>query len=163
VEYFIKWRGFSSAYNTWEPKENVLDLRLIELFEESEMTDGTDASDDDRMELPNAGDLVYLAERIVKRRVKEVEVFRVSRKSANLEKFMGNLRGYKSNAAQPENIKETTTDTAINTNAAGKVAVHTTNFPIVEPTTHVADEIQIEQPTTSSLSDASNTTLGMML
>ncbi|XP_035707958.1 chromobox protein homolog 1 isoform X1 [Folsomia candida] len=71
VEYFIKWRGFSSAYNTWEPKENVLDLRLIELFEESEMTDGTDASDDDRMELPNAGDLVYLAERIVKRRVKE--------------------------------------------------------------------------------------------
>ncbi|OXA53970.1 hypothetical protein Fcan01_11685, partial [Folsomia candida] len=64
-----------------------------------------------------------------------------------------------SNAAQPENIKETTTDTAINTNAAGKVAMHTTIFPIVESTTHVADEIQIEQPTTSSLLDASNTTL----
>ncbi|XP_069703903.1 polycomb group protein Pc isoform X5 [Periplaneta americana] len=39
VEYFVKWKGWSQKHSTWEPEENILDVRLIDIFEQGQRGD----------------------------------------------------------------------------------------------------------------------------
>ena len=34
IEYFVKWKGYSSNFNTWEPESNILDPGLIQEYQE---------------------------------------------------------------------------------------------------------------------------------
>ena len=42
VEYLVKWEGYDTNENTWEPEENVLNKRLIEEFEQGRKISGND-------------------------------------------------------------------------------------------------------------------------
>ena len=32
LQYLVKWKGFTSKDNSWEPEENILDSRLIDNY-----------------------------------------------------------------------------------------------------------------------------------
>lgn len=36
--YLIKWKGYSKKNSTWEPRDNIIDAKLLEAFEEKEAT-----------------------------------------------------------------------------------------------------------------------------
>jgi len=44
VEYLIKWKGWGPKFSTWEPEENILDPRLIEIFEAKQESNETSGS-----------------------------------------------------------------------------------------------------------------------
>ncbi|XP_070580089.1 chromobox protein homolog 8-like [Ptychodera flava] len=69
VEYLVKWKGWSNKYNTWEPEDNILDDRLLVLFEKSlQDRDGkppltprkrsiSESQDGDQLEVPSDAEL----------------------------------------------------------------------------------------------------------
>lgn len=34
-QYYIKWRGYPSCWNSWEPEENILNSEILPLWEEA--------------------------------------------------------------------------------------------------------------------------------
>ena len=34
TEYFVKWKGYSSKSNSWEPESNILDPELVQKYQE---------------------------------------------------------------------------------------------------------------------------------
>merc|ERR1712226_100542 len=36
LQYLVKWKGYGSEENTWEPEDNIFDKKLIQEFEEKQ-------------------------------------------------------------------------------------------------------------------------------
>lgn len=51
VEFLLKWKGYPDSENCWEPEENIISKRLIQLFEEEEKK--KKGSTDDKPEQPD--------------------------------------------------------------------------------------------------------------
>ncbi|XP_064455934.1 uncharacterized protein LOC135366893 isoform X2 [Ornithodoros turicata] len=50
VEYLLKWKGYPDSENCWEPEENIISKRLIQLFEKEQAAlnkEPTDAQEDE--------------------------------------------------------------------------------------------------------------------
>merc|ERR1712083_68912 len=75
VSHLMKWKGYPSNLNTWEPSENVKHLDLIKLFEEDrEQNIGNSNGKSFRKSYSDAIGKIWDVEEVVKKRVKKGEV-----------------------------------------------------------------------------------------
>jgi hypothetical protein len=77
VSYLLKWKGYPSNQNTWEPSENVKHLDLIKLFEEDReqnLGNSNSKSKSFRKSYSDAIGKIWDVEEVVKKRVKKDEI-----------------------------------------------------------------------------------------
>merc|ERR1719188_2536289 len=74
VYYLIKWKGYSSKQNTWEPSENVENLDLIKFFEAARVKAQNESSSNKKSMKRSYYDAIgeiWEIEQVVRKRIKK--------------------------------------------------------------------------------------------
>merc|ERR1712018_1086747 len=74
--YLIKWKGYSSKQNSWEPSENVEHLDLVKFFEEQRKKHQSESSCKKSLKRSyyDAIGEIWEVEQVVRKRIKKGEI-----------------------------------------------------------------------------------------
>lgn len=167
----MKWKGWTTRYNTWEPEENILDTRLIHIFErsntsasikrgpkkkerhhdpdpetEEEDNDNETIPDDTQIEAPDLDKIVDRDEAKEKKEKDRAE--KKERKEAKQE-----AKSEKKKLAMQQSSQDRPMTATTATNAATSVCAASTVASSSEHST-IVDEQHLSRPNSTATVDA---------